>query len=334
MKKKIEEPKAIITGSYTSTTDGKNLTGSTTLNVEYDGEVYCKGIQVGSIVSSKNDYKLYLSGCVVSGSNNSYKYTDGTGAEKEGVVTATGSSKPESGDVTPSEPEVTKKENVEAAGITVYFDVYSGELCDKATYESSYDATINDYTNSLTGYNGITKTNESLPQNSCLKFYKYKEDDTTQTMILDHNTTATVAWYSSNDTSNGPSTGSDYVLGKLKSDTASWKGTIDPEDYTDSTGYTVDYNGYKARLITKAETNSIIADSMPGWLYDRTTSLCTTSGCLNNSDSSIYGYWTVSSYGVPSTIYVWTVIYNGRMEPNGVGYSGSYGVRPVITISK
>jgi len=94
MKKKIEEPKAIITGSYASTTDGKNLTGPTTLNVEYDGEVYCKGIQVGN-EENKNDYKLYLSGCTVTKSNNSYKYTDGTGAEKEGVVTATGSNKPE-----------------------------------------------------------------------------------------------------------------------------------------------------------------------------------------------------------------------------------------------
>jgi len=103
MKKKIEEPKAIITGSYASTTDGKNLTGPTTLNVEYDGEVYCAGIQVGN-EENKNDYKLYLSGCTVSGSNNSYKYTDGTGAEKEGVVTATGSSKPEQNNPTPENP--------------------------------------------------------------------------------------------------------------------------------------------------------------------------------------------------------------------------------------
>ena len=94
MKKKIEEPKAIITGSYASTTDGKNLTGPTTLNVEYDGEVYCKGIQVGN-EENKNDYKLYLSGCTVSGSNNSYKYTDGIGAEKEGAATASVPSNPE-----------------------------------------------------------------------------------------------------------------------------------------------------------------------------------------------------------------------------------------------
>jgi len=335
MKKKIEEPKAIITGSYASTADGKNLTGSTTLNVEYDGEVYCKGIQVGSIVSSKNDYKLYLSGCMVSGSNNSYKYTDGTGAEKEGTVTATGSSKLE-------QPEIIVPESVD----TVYFDVAEGSICTKTEYDRSWDGT--DYSNSYTGYNGITKTNSSLPQNSCLKFYKYSEDTTTQTMILDHNTTAKVAWNSSGSNTSGPSTASSELLGKLKTDTKGWNGTITPSNYTwDS--YTINYSGYKARIITIEEISCIIGDNCEiisthtgieatPWLYDRTSTDCTQYGCLNNSDAKIYGYWISSSIAFNSK-YAWYVRYNGLVSSSSVydyfvSDCSHCGVRPVITIAK
>jgi len=129
--------------------------------------------------------------------------------------------------------------------------------------------------------------------------------------------------------------------------------------------YTVDYSDYKARLITANEIAQITGnegwdeatatsyyyfDSLTttrkdtcksgdtsgcqyGWLYDRTYTSCENYGCLNNSESSMYGYWTVSSYASFSS-YAWYVYYNGYAGTNFVSNDGYVGVRPVITILK
>ena len=77
-----------------------------------------------------------------------------------------------------------------------------------------------------------------------------------------------------------------------------------------------------------------------GWLYDRTATDCTDYGCLNNSDTTTYGYWTSSLYSIMFAN-AWGVHYFGKTDyydaaDDGLTYTYSerYGVRPVITILK
>ena len=263
--------------------------------------------------------------------------------------------------------EATEKGNTSVTyknGQEVYFNVDNGTKC------TSSEAV------STTG-----------TKRGCMKFYAFNDNGGDKlNLILDHNTTAKVAWVLKEDYIAAGGTESDYgdygkndkgpltLLVQLKKDTESWQGTITPTNYTmDQTGqesnanYTIDYSEYKARLITANEiaqitgnapwnekiavstyyfdTNTItesdtckIGDTSGckyGWLYDRTSDFCTTYGCLNNSDQATYGYWTASSrvdtsndaWGVDCTAY-----FSGTTAV--FYYDYSYGVRPVITVSK
>ena len=216
-------------------------------------------------------------------------------------------------------------------GEVVYFNVTTGEKCLSSNYTE---------TQSNTG-----------AKEGCMKFYAFNDDGKdTVNLILDHNTTATVAWNSSGSNALGPK----EVLDKLKSDTSSWKGTETPSNYTmdqstqgSKAKYTIDYSNYKARLITaneiaqitgnttwneKTANNKYFFDTKTtsasatcksgnttgckyGWLYDRTNTSCTKQGCLNNADSSMsgVGYWTSSSHAVYSN-YAWSVHYYARVD--------------------
>ena len=244
-------------------------------------------------------------------------------------------------------------------GEVVYFDVTTGNICTSSDYTEA---------NSNTGYNGINPSDE---QTSCLKFYAFNDDDENKVnLILDHNTTALVAWNSSGNNKKGPA----EVLTQLKSDTSSWKGTITPSNYTmdqstqgSGANYTINYKDedYKARLITaqevatitdysgwneKVSANSIwyYFDSKTtkrsdtcksgdtsgcsyGWLYDRTHTSCTTYGCLNNSDQTTNGYWTSSSRAANYYL-AWYIDNKGLIYTDTIPRSGYYGVRPVIEV--
>ena len=234
-------------------------------------------------------------------------------------------------------------------GEVVYFDVTTGKSCSSSEYTE---------TQSNTG----TKS-------GCMKFYAFNDDGKdTVNLILDHNTTATVAW-----TSGSSASGPKKVLEQLKTDTSSWVGTITPENYSiDQTGqpsnakYTIDYSSYKARLITAQEiaqitgntgwdeklaasnwyyfdSNTITASDTCksgnttgckyGWLYDRTSTNCTKYGCLNNSDQTTYGYWT-STPNADGSSNAWNVYCGGRLSILYVDADRTYGVRPVITVLK
>ena len=234
-------------------------------------------------------------------------------------------------------------------GEVVYFNVTSGELCSSSEYTE-------------------TQSNTGVKE-GCMKFYAFNDDGKNKVnLILDHNTTNVYGW--SDDIANGPS----RVLEILSWDTRSWKGTITPANYTiDQTGqtsnakYTIDYSGYKARLITAQEIATItdysgwdekVAENSSsyylesktgsqsdtckegnttgcsyGWLYDRTKTNCTTYGCLNNSDEFTCGYWTASSRAARSSI-AWQVDYEGYVSSTGVLNPDTYGVRPVIEVLK
>ena len=234
-------------------------------------------------------------------------------------------------------------------GEVVYFNVDTGTTC--TNYTASQSAT------------GV--------KSGCMKFYAFNDNGGDNiNLILDHNTTAKIAWNSTGSIESGPST----LLTQLKADTSGWKGTntlsnytVDQSSQTSQANYTIDYTGYKARLITANEIAKITGYSTfneatstfnyyffdtnfvrqsdtckygnttgcsYGWLYDRTMKTCTSYGCLNNGDiDEMYGYWTASSSAGTNKNYAWYVYFMGQLNKNNVS-STSYGVRPVIEVPK
>ena len=210
----------------------------------------------------------------------------------------------------------------------------------------------------------VFENNMSVKE-GCMKFYAFNDDGgDTLNLLLDHNTTAKVFWNFDESNANGPK----QILGQLKTDTSNWKGTNTPTNYTmDQTdqpsgaNYTIDYSDYKARLITAQEIATITGytdwnewyyfleskTTSPsstckngntsgckyGWLYDRTGTNCTTYGCLNNSDKSTSGYWTISSRA-GDTKSALNMYYHAFLYFTDVNTSNYVGVRPVITVLK
>ena len=255
-------------------------------------------------------------------------------------------------------------------GQVVYFDVTTGKSC--TNYHED---------NSITNYNGDISTKTTDNQNGCLKFYAFNDDyGKTISLLLDHNTTAKVSWNQSErwwsdpmTNENGPSLADGQLLAELKKDTELWVGTITPQDYNYNNGqYTIDYSGYKARLIEANEVARLVGNETfdeasttnqafwfkdykltgancayqtdegcdYGWLYDRKHTTCEDYGCFNNGDSMANGngYWT-SSADLLREDTAWTVLRDGRMGNYG-GETGQfiiyerYGVRPVIEVLK
>ena len=253
----------------------------------------------------------------------------------------------ESCNVSDKDVEYTYGDIIYYNGKVVYFDVTTGKSCDTYTETQSNTGT----------------------KSGCMKFYAFNDNGKdTVNLILDHNTTAAVAWNSSGSNASGPK----EVLEQLKTDTSSWVGTITPENYSidqsnqsSKAKYTIDYSSYKARLITAQEIAQITGNTTwnektasdwyyfdtktttesdtcksgnttgckYGWLYDRTNTDCTTNGCLNNSDQTTYGYWT-STPSASRSDSAWLVFNYGSLFDDHVGNDGPAGVRPVITVSK
>ena len=229
------------------------------------------------------------------------------------------------------EPPAPPKAN----GEVVYFNVKDGVKCSESDYHED---------NSKTGYNGINPTGN---QTSCLKFYAFNDTEESDkvNLLLDHNTTAKVAWNSSGYNTSGPN----ELLTRLTTDTSGWSTNIlTPTNYTSpSKGYTVNYTT-RARLITAQEiaeitgnsdwkeelTTSQSSEHSYGWLYDRTSDFCEEKGCLHNSDQTTYGYWTVSAYADNDSRNAWDVFFDGSVGATDVGTAVNNGVRPVIEVSK
>jgi type IV pilus assembly protein PilA len=238
-------------------------------------------------------------------------------------------------------PEPPTTYTVYANGTAVYFNPVSGAKCTAGEAVST------------TG----TKT-------GCMKWYAFNDGGAstdTINLILDHNTTALVAWNSTGSNVSGPTN----VMTQLASDTSSWAGVPTRTDsYSVNNGtatYTINYSTYKARLITAAEIAIITGNSgfaeatMPweswfyldsnnqtqtatttgasnyDWLFDYTNG-CTSYGC-NIDDASNYGYWTSTAVSGGSD-YAWRVFRIGNLSGRNVDNADGRGVRPVITILK
>ena len=192
----------------------------------------------------------------------------------------------------------------------VYYNPETGKKCDDYTEK-----------NSTTG----TKS-------GCMKWYVFndKEGNATVNVILDHNTTANVAWNST-----GSNSEMKEVKIKLEEDTKDWENTarlITANEVAKITGNT-DFDVSKENQpwfcldTNQPDTTSYCAKaqgkSKYAWLFDYTYE-CTNYGC-NTSDLSTWGYWTSTSS--------WHVSRFGHLSNTNANYADS-GVRPVITISK
>ena len=234
-------------------------------------------------------------------------------------------------------------ENIEYInGMPIYFNPVTGLVCD-------------DYVeaNSVTGINI-----------GCMKWYTFNDDSESNTvnMILDHNTTAKVAWNSSgnnadgmnevataltNNTSNWTSGLSQRlitadevadIVGASSNNTIKWNsnksyGTaietqsswiyLDGGRNTNKTSYSTT-DGWQKRYAIEQGTSNF------SWLFDRTNG-CTSYGC-SIIDVNSYGYWTSTTiHG--NTTRVWRIYRDSKMIYDSVD-NDLYGVRPVITISK
>ena len=198
-------------------------------------------------------------------------------------------------------------------GTAVYYNPVFGEKCSESESKST------------TG----TKS-------GCMKWYVFndKEGNATVNVILDHNTTAGVAYNST-----GSNSEMKEVKIKLEEDTKDWKKTArlitanEVAKITENTGFdasTENQDWFYLDSNNQTQIASSTNKSKYAWLFDYTNE-CTNYGC-NKPDSSNWGYWTSTSYKDNST-YAWHVYRVGSLY-NYYVFDNAIGVRPVITISK
>ena len=216
---------------------------------------------------------------------------------------------------------------------------------------------------------GLGEAPEGLHE-GCMKFYSIADDGTNVTLLTafnineigpDKNETdpdkfgdRTTYWADIKDGETAqnvkdfnnitnPQPNTYYVMDLLKDYTKDWKVNEVKEDYTSTYTYTVDDNevtdsytipyktdGYKARLLTKAEAEAIASSDRSAILQDYTNQH--PYGYIlhpNGSRTIIEGYYTSDAVNA-TDIYAPTAWRN----PNGTSSSSEFGVRPVIEISK
>ena len=176
-------------------------------------------------------------------------------------------------------------------------------------------------------------------KSGCMKWYVFndKEGNATVNVILDHNTTAGVAYNST-----GSNSEMKEVKRKLEEDTKDWKNTArlitanEVAKITEKTGFDASKENQSWFCLdtNQPDTTSYCAKAQGkseyAWLFDYTYD-CTSYGC-NKADSSNYGYWTSTPNKYDSTI-AWRVFRNDALSYTYVTDAVN-GIRPVITISK
>lgn len=191
---------------------------------------------------------------------------------------------------------------------------------------------------------------EDETKGGCMKWYAYKENKDTYTMILDHNTKDLVNWVTKSDyleaggteeewgdisnTSKGPLTAEK----QLKEDTANWDKSLNARLIKESeireiTG-NKGTNGYYFETNTSERPSPTPKILKYAWLIDRVSTSCAnSSGCLNNATTKGNGYWT-DTPGRDSVVWVVGMDSNDYFSTYSTGRDCWYGIRPVITVSK
>ena len=169
----------------------------------------------------------------------------------------------------------------------------------------------------------------------CMKWYSILDNGTSDniTLLLDHNTTAAVAWASTGTNANGPV----EVKTQLESDTSSWNKSINPRlieasEIAKITGYqNWNNNWYYFHTNSTTQYTGASGTNKYAWLFDNTRK-CTTQGC-NVADYRTWGYWTNTAHSGSSSG-TWFVSCGGSLSSVNVRDADHYGVRPVITVSR
>lgn len=176
-------------------------------------------------------------------------------------------------------------------------------------------------------------------KSGCMKWYVFNDVLAASKMnvLLDHNTTATVAYNST-----GNNTTMKEAATQLASDIAGWNSTIKANARLISPGEIseiVNVTNWNALTMFFFETKTSTAPSTYsnayGWLNDRVSTNCTVYGCLNNSDAGMTGtgYWAFGAYS-GNTTQAWRVGTGSNLSFVDVTAATNYGVRPVIMIAK
>ena len=213
------------------------------------------------------------------------------------------------------------------------YEVNNGEVKKVSTTKSFKNGTAVYYNPETRKKCSESESKSTTGTNSgCMKWYVFndKEGNATVNVILDHNTTARVAWNSTGNNSEMKE-----VADALKKDTRTWKNTArlitanEIAKITEKTGFDASKKNQDWFCLdtNQPDTTSYCAKaqgkSKYAWLFDYTYE-CTNYGC-NTSDLSTWGYWTSTSS--------WHVSRFGHLSNTNANYADS-GVRPVITISK
>ena len=207
-------------------------------------------------------------------------------------------------------------------------------------YCSSYEDGLAVYYNPVTGTK--CKASEAVSttgtKTGCMKWYTFNDssESTTVNMILDHNTTAGIAWSSDNKNVAYEESNIKPEVDKLVSE-SKWVDIprlISAEEIaqiTGNTSWTNTSSWYYLDSNSQTKTATSKGASKYAWLFDYTME-CTGYGC-NIADSSNSGYWTSTTVGTAGSS-VWAVAKIGRLINYGPSNKSYFCVRPVITISK
>ena len=219
------------------------------------------------------------------------------------------------------------------------------ELYSKATKYREYQNGDVVYYNPETNKRCSAKESNSQTgtKTGCMKWYTFNDEganSSTVNMILDHNTTAGVAWNST-----GRNSEMKEAANALTKDTQSWNSSLNARLITANEVAKITGNSSFSGITSTGDSwfcfdtnqsdstnlcKKVQGASKNAWLFDYTNG-CTNHGC-NIEESSTYGYWT-SSVVAGSSSSAWHVNRNGNLGSNSVVTTHD-GIRPVITISK
>ena len=239
----------------------------------------------------------------------------------------------------PDIPEASGKTEY-AIGDEVYFDPVKGQRC-----YSDEAWTLDDKSRTCYKWN-VIKTSDS-------------SSDTVE-LLLDHDLPGDTEWVSLEDYQAAGGTEEEYgsygnnkygpitALKHLKQATDSWNGVVSltsGDNVTRENGsggnYIINYEGYKARLISGQELADIAGETewtpsdysylnVPTWLY---SNMAISEEMALQDIYEHLAYWTDSAHS-SYPYFAWRVIFGGYVDSYYVSDASGYGVRPVVKILK
>ena len=234
-----------------------------------------------------------------------------------------------------SDKDVTITEDYENCKIIMPGSIAS--LATTSTEVPTKPECLNDGTTCTPGTPVAIKVNASDVYN----FYVIDETDNEVTLIMDRNIGDNIAWASEEDY--GCGVAGDYcalndkgpitAVKTLKARTSSWTNIPEREyiysDGVAATRYQSFTETMRARMLTHTEANSIMVannDAMPFWLNVN---------LYVSGDENTYGYWLSSVDADESNSFNAYVVYcHGWLATQTISSNTSYGLRPVIVLSK